>query len=216
VNREPGRRARTTLLVREAAGALARRVPEARARRVPPALATLTPRRPRGGRALAAGLTALAVALVIAIAVGLGGGGHPARTVATAPRMAALPGTATRAARWLAGPAGRLLSAVSADLGRLSAAQRSAKPGPARLAGLRLTTDAKAALLGPAPPRAARLYRAALTDLERAGRSAASGRLRAAGASLRAGEAAITKVTAIANTPAPAGSAAPVREPAGQ
>lgn len=209
--------------MREAAAALARRVWEALARRVPGtlarrargALATLTPRRPRGGRALAAGLAALAVALVIGIAVGLGGG-HPARTASTAPGAAAVPGTVTRAARWLAGPAGQLLGAVSADLGRLAAAQRSGQPGPARQAGLRLTTDAKAALLGPAPPRAARLYRAALTDLERAGRSAASGRLRAAGASLRAGEAAITKVTAVANAPAPAGSAAPVREPAGQ
>ena len=185
-------------------------------RAVPGALAMLPPRRPRGGWALAAGLAVLAVALVIGIAVGLGGG-HPVRTVSTGPGVAAVPGTATRAARWLAGPAGQLLSAVSADLGRLAAAERSAKPALARQAGQRLTTDAKAALLGPPPPRAVRLYRAALTDLERAGRSAASGRLRAAGASLRAGEAAITKVTAVANAPAPAGSAvAPVREPAGQ
>jgi hypothetical protein len=177
----------------------------------------LPPRRPRGGRALAAGLAVLAVALVIGIAVGLGGGRHPVRTASTGPGVAAVPGTATRAARWLAGPAGKLLSAVSADLGRLAAAERSAKPALARQAGQRLTTDAKAALLGPPPPRAVRLYRAALTDLERAGRSAASGLLRAAGTSLRAGEAAITKVTAVANAPAPAGSAvAPVREPAGQ
>ena len=92
-------------------------------------------------------------------------------------------------------------------------AVRNAGPGQA---GQRLTTDAKAALLGPVPPRAVRLYRAALTDLERAGRSAAGGRLRAAGASLRAGETALTQVTAAANAPAPAGSAvAPVREPAG-
>jgi hypothetical protein len=216
VTREPGRRARTTTPVREAAGGLARRVREALARAVPGALAMLTPRRPRGGRALAAGLAVLAAGLVIGIAIGLGGG-HPARTVSTGPGVAAVPGTMTRAARWLAGPAGKLLSAVSADLGRLAAAERSAKPGPARQAGQRLTTDAKAALLGPAPPRAAGLYRAALTDLERAGRSATGGRLRAAGASLRAGEAAITKVTAVANAPAPAGSAvAPVREPAGQ
>jgi hypothetical protein len=204
-------------LVRAVPGALVRAVPGALVRAVPGALAMLPPRRPRGGRALAAGLAVLAVALVIGIAVGPGGGGHPVRTVSTGPGVADVPGSATRAARWLAGPAGKLLSAVSADLGRLAAAERSARPALARQAGQRLTTDAKAALLGPAPPRAVRLYRAALTDLERAGRSAAGGRLQAAGASLRAGEAAITKVTAVANAPAPAGSAvAPVREPAGQ
>ena len=63
-----------------------------------------------------------------------------------------MPGSGTRAARWLAGPAGKLLSSVSADLGRLTVAERAANPGPARQAGLRLSADAKAALLGPAPP----------------------------------------------------------------
>jgi hypothetical protein len=143
------------------------------------------------------------------------GTGHPARTAA-APRTAAVPGSGTRAARWLGGPAGRLLSAVNADLGRLTVAERAADPRSAEPAGRRLAADARAALLGPAPPLAARLYRSALTELERAGRSAAAGRMRAAAASLRAGESTITKVTALANSPARAGtSGAPMPEPAG-
>jgi hypothetical protein len=170
--------------------------------------------RARGPRALAALLAGLAVVLAVGIAVGLGGTGHPART---APGAAPVPGSVTRAARWLSGPAGRLLSSVSADLGRLTVAERAANRGTVRLAGLRLSADAKAALLGPAPPRSARLYRSALTELERAGRSAATGRLRAAAASLQTGESIFTKVTAMVN--APAGAGAPgggVQEPAGQ
>ena len=173
--------------------------------------------RAQGGRA--AVLAALAAAVLLAGVAGLGaagGFGRPART-ATAPPSALVPGSGTRAARWLAGSAGKLLSAVSADLGRLAVAERSRKPGPARLAGLRLTADARAALLGPAPPRGGRLYRVALADLEQAGRSAATGRLRAAEASLRAGESTITKATAMADSRATAGfPSSPVREPAGQ
>jgi hypothetical protein len=169
--------------------------------------------------ALLAGL-AVAVLLGAGAALGtgalLGGSGHPARTAA-APRAAAVAGSGTRAARWLAGPAGKLLSAVSADLGRLTVAERAADPRKARPAGLRLSADARAALRGPAPPLAARLYRSALTELEQAGRSAADGRMRAAAASLRAGESTITKVTAVANSPAGAGApGGPVPEPAGQ
>jgi hypothetical protein len=169
-------------------------------------------------------LAGLAVAVLlgagaILVAAGVLGGGHPARTAAP-PGSAAVPGSGTRAARWLAGPAGKLLSAVSADLGRLTAAERAADPRSARPAGLRLAADARAALLGPPPPLAVRLYRSALTELDRAGRSAAAGRMRAAEASLRAGESTITKVTALANAPAgtgaPGAPGGPVPEPAGQ
>jgi len=178
----------------------------------------LVVRAPRGRAAVLAGLAAAVLlgAGAILAAAGVLGGGHPARTAA-APDSAAIPSSGTRSARWLAGPAGTLLSAVSADLGRLTLAERAADPRPARRAGLRLSADARAALLGPAPPLAARLYRSALTELERAGRGAASGRLRAAEASLRAGESTITKVTAIANSPAGAGApGAQVPEPSGQ
>jgi hypothetical protein len=164
--------------------------------------------------ALAALLAGLAVVLAVGIAMGFGGTGHSART---APGAAPVPGSGTRAARWLSGPARRLLSSVSADHGRLTVAERAANRGTVRLAGLRLSADAKAALLGPAPPRAVRLYRFALTELEQAGRSAAGGRLRAAAASLRAGESTFTKVTAMANSTAGAGGpGGPVQEPAGQ
>jgi hypothetical protein len=178
-------------------------------------LAAALVRRARGRRAVAAVVAGVAVVLGAMAAVGLGGAGHPART--SVPRAALVPGYGTRAARWLGGPAGHLLSAVTADLGRLAVAERSGRPGPARQAGLRLSTDAKAALLGPAPPLSGRLYRAALTELERAGRSAEAGRFRAAAASLRAGESTITKATAIANSPATPGlPVAPVTEPGGR
>jgi hypothetical protein len=215
VKRVPGIRARRA----RGPGAVAvwwARGAEAGARGATAVVAPLA-RRARGPRALVGLLAGLAVALVAAAAVVLGGAGHPARTGATAPGATPVPGSGTRAARWLGGPAGRLLSAVNADLGQLAVAERSGKPGPARLAGQRLTADAKAALLGPAPPLAARLYRAALAELERAGRGAAAGRLRAADASLRAGESTITKATAVANSPATAGvPAGPGTGPAGQ
>jgi hypothetical protein len=170
-------------------------------------------RRARGPRILLGLLAGLILVLVIAVLAGSGGGtGRPAPPAATG--LAA--GTGTPAARWLAGPAGRLLSAVSADLGRLSAAERAGQAGAARLAGTRLSADAKAALAGPAPPLAARRYRSALAELERAGRSAASGRFQAADASLRAGEGGLTKATALANAPATAGlPGAAIPEPAG-
>jgi hypothetical protein len=206
LRRAPGGQG-AALLVRPARGAraVAGQAPGAQA------LARLAWRE-RGPRARMALLAGLAVAVLLAVGAILGSIGHPAGTAAQ-PGPAAIPGSGTRAARWLAGPAGKLLSAVSADLGRLTVAGRGTDPGQARLAGLRLWADARAALLGPAPPLAARLYRAALTELERAGRSAAQGRMRAATASLRAGESTITKVTAVANSPATPGAPAP--EPAG-
>ncbi len=171
----------------------------------------------RGRRAriaLPAGAAGAVLAVVLTV---LGGTGHPARAPVAPPVTVRVPDPGSRAAPWLAGSANRLLSAVNADLGRLTVAERAANRGTARLAGLRLSADAKAALLGPAPPRGARLYRAALAELERAGHSAAGGRLRAAAASLRAGESMITEATALANSPAK--RAAPgyaVQEPAGQ
>ena len=49
------------------------------------------------------------------------------------------------------------------------------------------------------PPVAARVYKSALIDLERAGTSTASGNFSKAGPLLNAGEAKITKVTAVVN-----------------
>jgi hypothetical protein len=128
-----------------------------------------------------------------------------------APPAAAAPEVAggTRAGRWLAGPAGRLLTAVDADLGRLSTARQAGQLATARLAGMRLSADARAALLGPAPPLAARLYRLALTELGRAGRRTAAGRFRAANLGLRAGQINLTRAVAAANSPAAEGYPAP-------
>jgi hypothetical protein len=91
---------------------------------------------------------------------------------------------------------------VNADIGRLSAAERAGQPDLARIAGMRLSADANAALLSPPPPVAARIYRSALKELEKAGRRAASGEYRAAATSLRVGEIDITKATAAADSPA--------------
>jgi hypothetical protein len=171
----------------------------------------------RGPRFLVAPLAGLAIVLLLGVLIGTGGGGHPARPAVAGAAAAPEAEVATRAARWLGGPAGKLLSAVTADLGRLAAAGRAREPGAARLAGKRLSAAAKAALLGPPPPQAARLYRSALEELETAGRCAASGRFRAAGTSLSAGESNITRATAAANSPAAAGfPGGAAGEPAGQ
>ncbi len=168
-------------------------------------------RRAPGRSALTGLLAGLAVALAIGILSCAGGAGHPAGpAIQAGPAIPAGPGT--RGGNWLAGPAGHLLSAVNADLGRLSAAERASKPGLARIAGRRLSADAEAALLSPPPPVAARIYRSALKELETAGRLAASGKFRAAAASLRAGEVDLTKATAMADSPAAprsAGAAVP-------
>jgi len=164
-------------------------------------------------------LAALAAALIVVMLAGAGGGARPARPAAPGQAAAPVAGPPSRAARWLDGRPGTLLAAVSADLGRLSAAERAGAPGGARRAGSRLSADARAALLGPPPPRGAGRYRAALAELARAGRSAAAGRFRAAGASLAAGESGITRATAAVDAPAaagPQGGAGAVAEPPGQ
>ena len=134
------------LLVRPARGAqaLAGRVPgaQALAGRVPgaQALAGRVPGaqalaglawRERGPRARIALLAGLAVAVLLGAGAGavLAGTGHPPHTTG-APGTAAVPGSATRAARWLAGPAGKLLSAVNADLGRAHRGRAVAAVGP--------------------------------------------------------------------------------------
>ena len=152
----------------------------------------------RKHKVLAALLPGLSLVLAAGITVGTLGAGRPggARPPGGGPAAALAAGPATRGARWLAGPAGRLLEAVNADLGRLSAAERAGQPAAARIAGMRLSRAAQAAAAGPTPPVAARTYRLALRELDRAGRYAAGGTVGPAGASLKAGEAGLTKVTA--------------------
>jgi len=147
----------------------------------------------------------LAVAIVIVITVSLGGKTTSAGRPGAASAQSAV--AVTKGDRWIAGPAGKLLRAVNADIGRLSTAERAGKRDTAKAAGTRLAADARAALLGPMPPVAAKLYKSALMDLERAGASTASGNFSKAGPMLNAGEVKITKVTAVVNR------AAPVSEP---
>ena len=75
------------------------------------------------------------------------------------------PVATTGGARWLTGPAGKLLTALDADVGRLGAALRAGQSGAAGRAGARLAADARAALDGPAPPADAGIYRSALEIL---------------------------------------------------
>jgi hypothetical protein len=161
-------------------------------------------------------LIALLLGLVAVLAIGITLSSHsaspPAGGTAAAPREAAI----TRGARWLTGPAGQLLEAVNADVGRIRASQRAGRRDVTTMTGAHLATDAKAALSGPMPPADAKIYRSALEDFERAGTSAASGRFGNANNLLNAGDSDITKVTAAVNPPAAVNFPAAVNEPNGQ
>lgn len=146
-------------------------------------------------------LARLALAAV-AVAVLVSGCGGTAATPGTAPAAAAAPTAplaATGGARWLTGRAGKLLTALNADIGRLAAARRADDHHAAESAGARLATDARAALDGPRPPADARAYQSALRDFERAGTDIASRKYGAASHLIAAGNVGITKVTSAAN-----------------
>lgn len=170
------------------------------------------PGRVRRHKIFSALLPALALVLAVGITVSILSDSHPVRGTTSPPQVAAV----TRGARWLSGPAGQLLKAVNADLGRLSTGERSGKPGIAKTAGTRLAMDAKAALNGPLPPVDAKIYRSALKDLERAGTYAANGVFSKSNTLLNAGDSDITKVTSSVNPPATANPSAAVIEPNGQ
>ena len=149
----------------------------------------------------------LAVAAVAAIAAsGSGGGGTAGQA---APSVSATPSgdavteppqlAVTKGAKWLTGPAGKLLDAVTADVGRINADQQSGNEGAARRVGTRLAADALAALNGPMPPVDGSLYRSALLDFEQAGTDTAAGRFRAASALVAPASVRIATVTAAAN-----------------
>lgn len=133
---------------------------------------------------------ALAVAVLVS---GCGGKAARPETAPTAPLAA------TDGARWLTGRAGKLLTALNADIARLAAAQRADDHHAAERAGARLAADARAALDGPRPPADASAYRSALRDFERAGTDIASRKYGAAGDLIAAGNVDITKVTSAAN-----------------
>jgi hypothetical protein len=159
----------------------------------------------------------LAVAAGVAVAAwGSGGGGTAAKApfsgsatpgagaAATEPPQPAV----TKGAKWLTGPAGKLLDTVTADVGRINADQRAGKARAARVEGTRLAADALAALRGPMPPVDGSLYRSALRDFEQAGTDTASGKFGAAGALVAPASLRIATVTAAANPAQPVGSPA--------
>jgi hypothetical protein len=169
----------------------------------------------RRHKVLAALLPALALALALAIGITLNAGHAPGRPVggtAAAPELPAV----TSGAKWLTGPAGQLLKAVNADLGRLGAGERAGNRGVAKIAGPRLAADARAALGGPMPPANARIYRFALKKLERAGMYFSIGEFGKADTLLNAGGNDITRVTSAVNSLAEKGLPPAVAEPNGQ
>jgi hypothetical protein len=163
---------------------------------------------------LAAGLPVLIAAGAVSVIVLVSGGGQtdPPTPAATAtPAEAAVTG----GAKWVTGPASKLIARVDTDLGRLVRAERAGQHRAAEGAGAQLAADAKAALAGPMPPARARTFRSALRELERAGAQAASGQFSLSGRLLAAGTTGLTKVTAAADVPAPVNPPAAVTGPNG-
>ncbi len=176
-------------------------------------------REARGHPVPVALVSVLVVGLVVLTVVAFGGSGNlpgnsPPAAGGTADAQAAT--TVTKGSKWLAGPGARQLDAVSADVGKVMAAERAGHGAAAEAAGARLAADAGTALAGPMPPADAAVYRSALKDLEAAGSAAARGRFGPkATRLLDAGQAGLMNVTAAADTPVPLKTPA-VPEPAGQ
>ena len=106
----------------------------------------------------------------------------------------------TKGSAWLAGS--RLLSRITTDLARVRAVEQTGNRAGERAAGQRLEADAGAALKGAMPPADASVYRSAREQLRVAGSDAAGGRFGPGSARmLLAGEMALMKVTAAADTP---------------
>jgi hypothetical protein len=127
----------------------------------------------------------------------------------TAPPQAVV----TRGAKWVTGPAGKLIATVDADLGRIGVDERAGKTKAARGIGGQLITDARAAERGPMPPVDAAAYRAALKDFELIGTDTARGDFRAASSLLTPATLGIMTVTAAADSAAPVNSAAGLGDP---
>jgi hypothetical protein len=158
----------------------------------------------RGHLLLAALVPAVVVVAAVAAVVALNLGGQQAGSGSSGKPTVQSVVAVTKGDRWITGHPGQLLTAVTTDIGKLSAAEQAGKRDTAKAAGTHLAADARSALQGPMPPAAAKAYRSALNDLERAGTSAASGNFGQAGPLLNAGAVKITKVTAAVNRAAPA------------
>jgi len=152
---------------------------------------------------LAVAVPAVVVVVAVAAVVFLNLGGQKAGSGSSGKPTVQSVVAVTKGDRWITGHPGQLLAAVTNDIGKVSAAERAGKRSTARAAGTRLAADAKAARQGPMPPAAVKTYRAALSDLQRAGTSVAAGNFSQAGPLLNAGTVKITKVTAAVNRTAP-------------
>jgi hypothetical protein len=146
-------------------------------------------------------VSVLVVGLAVVTAVVLSSGkantsNSPVGTMAARAQAAT---TVTKGSKWLDGSGTRLLTAVNADLGKISAADHAGSRAAARAAGARLAADAAVALGGPMPPVDARVYRSALKNLWTAGSYEAGGRFGQATRLLAVGEADIMRVTAAAD-----------------
>ena len=134
-------------------------------------------------------VSVLVVGLAVVTAVVLSGSktnksNSPVGTTAARAQAAS---TVTKGSKWLAGSGTPLLTAVNADLGKISTAQHAGSHAAARAAGARLAADATVALRGPMPPVDAKVYRSALKDLKAAGSYEAGGDFRKAARLLAAG-----------------------------
>lgn len=136
--------------------------------------------------------------------------GTSQRVRADLPQAAVTPG-----AKWLTGPAGKLLAAVNSDVGKISADMRGGKNSAAASAGERLAADAGAALSGPMPPVDAAVYRSALKEFEQIGADTATSDFRTANSLLAPANLGVLTVTAAVNRPAPVNPPAQVNEPNG-
>jgi hypothetical protein len=124
---------------------------------------------------------------------------HARRPILAAPAQAAV----TRGAKWVTGPADKLLTAVNADLGKVSEDQRAGNYSAAKRAGAQLAVAARAALDGPMPSVDAVVYRSALKDFQKIGTDTASGNVRKANSLLVAANLGIMRAVAAADSPAP-------------
>ena len=149
-------------------------------------------------------VSVLVVGLAVVTAVVLSGSktNKSNSPVGTAAARAQAARTVTKGSKWLAGSGAPLLTAVNADLGKVSTAQHAGSHAAARAAGARLAADATVALRGPMPPVDAKVYRSALKDLKAAGSDEAGGDFRKAARLLAAGQVGIMKATAAADLPA--------------
>jgi len=119
----------------------------------------------------------------------------------------------TTGEKWITGSAGKLLSAVNTDVGKISADQRAGNRNGAKDLGALLTADAKAALDGPMPPVRTAVYRAALEDFEQIGTDTVSGNFGKTSSLLTTANLDVMSVTTAANKTAPVASAAQVNDP---